>query len=122
MWENACEVLYDDYIQYESDPYRFDGYDLRDLDDFIDFMGETGYGSSQGDPHSNERINFLNMLGRSDYEYIQSEVFGLIESSWEPDDEYRTINEDIERYDDEDKEFDPLNDDLVFKRTVRKSF
>jgi hypothetical protein len=91
--ENACEVLYEDYIQYESDPYRFDGYDLKNLDDFIDFMGEIGYGSSQGDPHSNERINFLNILDRSDYEYIQSELFGLIESSWEPDDEYRTINE-----------------------------
>ena len=91
--ENACEVLYDDYVQYESDPYRFDGYDLKNLDDFIDFMGEIGYGSSQDDPHSNERINFLNMLDRSDYEYIQSELFELIESSWEPDDEYRTINE-----------------------------
>src|SRR6056300_187398 len=91
--ENACEVLYEDYIQYESDPYRFDGYDLKNLDDFIDFMGEIGYGSSQGDPHSNERINFLNMLDRSDYEYIQGELFDLIESSWEPDDEYRTINE-----------------------------
>ena len=120
--EHACEVLYDDYIQYESDPYLFDGYDLRDLNDFIDFMGETGYGSSQGDVHSNERINFLNMLGRDDYEYIQSELFGLIESSWEPDDEYRTINENIERYDDEDKEFDPLNDDIVSKEQYEKVF
>ena len=35
--ENACEVLYEDYIQYESDPYFFDGYDLKNLDDFIEY-------------------------------------------------------------------------------------
>lgn len=117
--EHACEVLYEDYIQYESDPYRFDGYDLKDLDVFIDFMGDIGYGYSESDPHSNERINFLNMLDRSDYEYIQSELFGLIESFWVSDDEYRSINEDIERY---DEEVDPLNDDIVTKEQYETLF
>jgi hypothetical protein len=117
--EMVYGVLYEDFLKYEFDPYRYDGYDLRDLDDFIDFMSDVGYGVSEFDPHSDERINFLDMLDRSDYEYIQSELFDYIESDWEPDDEYRRINEDIERY---DEEIDPLNDDLVSKEQYEKVF
>jgi hypothetical protein len=120
--ENAYEVLYDDYVQYESDPYRINGYHLKHLNDFIDFMGEIWYGDFKSDVYGDEEINFLDMLDKSEYEYIQSELFDLIESSWEPNDEYRSINEDIERYDEEEKEFNPLNDDLATKVQYEKVF
>jgi hypothetical protein len=120
--ENAYEVLYDDYVQYESDPYRINGYKLKDINDFIDFMGEIWYGDFKSDVYGDEKINFLDMLDRSDYEYIQSELFDLIDSYWEPNDEYRSINEDLEKYDGEEKEFNPLNDDLGTKVQYEKVF
>jgi len=93
--ESIGWVIYEDWLRYESDPYYVNGYNIRNLDDFIELLYSLDTSHSSGDAHSNERINFFTMLDRSDFEYIHNEVLKMIEndSEWdeEPLDESRLI-------------------------------
>ena len=73
-------VIYEDWLRYESDPYYVDGYNIRNLDDFMGYLDSLEMGFSSYDPHSEETINFFPMLDRSDFEYIHNEVLKMIEN------------------------------------------
>jgi hypothetical protein len=85
--EKVAWVLYEDYIQYQKNPYYYVDYDdpyedkvynLKKLDDFIEFVRNVYSLKDFYDVHSDERIDFDPMLDRDDYEYIQSEVMRMI--------------------------------------------
>ena len=106
-------VIYEDWLRYESDPYYVDGYNIRNLDDFIEYsnamnlMNPLEMSFSSYDPHSEETINFFPMLDRSDFEYIHNEVLKMIENDgdWygEHLDESRRIRKIIREYDEDNE-------------------
>lgn len=88
-------VVFEDYIQYEPDPYFYPiyedeiddysvegGFNLKKLDEFIKFMDYIGYGKNMYDAHSDEKINLLSLLDEEDYKYIQEDMLDRIEDSY----------------------------------------
>ena len=131
--ENAPYFLYEDFIQWEETPYYIQNleepyeeikYNINKLGDFIKFMHYTGIGKKEYDPHSEETINFLELLDESDYEYIQSEVFKLIDeesNNYPSNDDYSSINE-SGRFNYETNKYDNISDDIFGRKTYEKFF
>ena len=88
--------LYEEYIQYQEDPYRVDtsnevGYDysmegtpindvfnLRKLEDLKKFVEWVGWGRNEGAAHYDERYNFLETMTTNDYELLQKDLLDYI--------------------------------------------
>ena len=45
--ESIGWVIYEDWLRYESDPYYVDGYNIRNLDDFIEYLDSLEMGFSK---------------------------------------------------------------------------
>lgn len=91
--EKIAWVLYEDFIQYQENPYYYVNYDdpyedkvynLKKLDDFIEFVKNVYTLEDFYDVHSEERVDFEPMLDRSDYEYIQNDVIDFIRGVKDP--------------------------------------
>ena len=71
--EKIAWVLYEDFIQYQENPYYYVDYDgpyedkvynLKKLDDFIEFLRSVYSLKDFYDVHSEERVDFEPMLDR----------------------------------------------------------
>lgn len=91
--EKIAWVLYEDFIQYQENPYYYVDYDdpyedkvynLKKLDDFIEFLRSVYSLEDFYDVHSDERVDFGPMLDKSDYEYIQNDVIDFIRGVKDP--------------------------------------
>ena len=92
--EQISWVLYEDWVVFQEDPYNLTipdevnyeelKFNLKNLDEFIDFMKFTGLGMREYDPHSDETVPILPMLTRDDFEYIRSILFEMIEDENSP--------------------------------------
>ena len=83
--EHVDWILYEDYLQWGDDPYYYDdpsgiSYNVNKLGDLIEMMEILEIGTGVYDPHSNEKINFLEVLVKEDYEYIQEKLLDRISS------------------------------------------
>jgi hypothetical protein len=131
--EHASFILYEDWVKWEKNPYIIQDldepyeeikYKINKLGDFIKFMHYTGIGKKEYDPHSEETINFLELLDESDFEYIQSEVFSRIDEksdNYSSNDDYSAINE-SGRFNYETNEYDYISDDIFGRKTYEKFF
>ena len=80
---NLGWVLYEDYIQYEDDPYYVEGYrgkkfNIRNFNQFIKFIKDTGVGTSH-DAHNDTSYNFLPMMDENDYREVYNYIMYRIE-------------------------------------------
>ena len=127
--ESIGWVIYEDWLRYESDPYYVDGYNIRNLNDFIEYLDSLDMSFSSYDTHSEETINFFPMLDRGDFEYIHNEVLKMIENDgdWygEHLDESRRIKKILSElggeYDDEEEE-DIFTKDMYGEKVYQKIF
>ena len=83
--EHVDWILYEDYLQWSDDPYYYDdpsgiSYNVNKLGDLIEMMEILEIGTSDYDPHSEEKTNFLEVLNKEDYEYIQEKLLDRISS------------------------------------------
>jgi hypothetical protein len=128
--EHVSYILYEDWIKWEKNPYIIQNldelnddikYKINKLGDFIKFMYYTGVGKKEYDPHSEESINFLELLDEDDFEYIQSEVFRYIGEDNSDDylwgDDTTNINESRVT---EDGDILTLNDNIFDKKIYNK--
>ena len=86
--------LYEEYIQYQEDPYmidisnegvldfndaRNDVFNLRKLEDLKKFVEWVGWGQNEGSAHYDDRYNFLETMTTNDYEMLQKDILDYIE-------------------------------------------
>lgn len=78
------QILYEDYIEYQEDPYRVEGYrgeiyNLRNYNSFKKFVKYQAH--SAHDPHNDEMIDYLSMMDEDDYKGIYNYIMDIIEQN-----------------------------------------
>jgi len=81
---NLGPVLYEDYIEYQEDPYRVEGYDgkkynMRNFETFKKFVNYHSH--SFHDPYNDERVNYLSMMDEEDYRGVYNYIMTTIEQN-----------------------------------------
>lgn len=82
---NLGWVLFEDYIQYEEDPYRVIDYEervynLRNFQQFKNFVISVS-GGNQHDPHSETSYNFVDMMDDDDFMVVYDYIMNRIEEN-----------------------------------------
>ena len=80
-------VLYEDYIQYQEDPYIFDKkteggvgfFNLRKLESLKEFVKWIGYGHNERGVHYEGVHNYLDSITDSEYKILHQEMLEYIE-------------------------------------------
>lgn len=77
-------VLYEDYIEYQEDPYHIQGYEgkvhnIRNYDSFKKFIKRHSY--SLHDPYNEEIIDYLSMMDEEDYRGVYNYIMNIIEQN-----------------------------------------
>lgn len=84
---SLSEVLYEDYIQYQEDPYTFDKgaeggvgfFNLRKLEGLKEFVKWAGYGYNERGVHYEGVHNYLDSITDSEYKILHQEMLEYIE-------------------------------------------
>jgi hypothetical protein len=84
---SLVEVLYEDYIQYQEDPYIFDKgmeggdgfFNLRKLEGLKSFVKWAGYGNNQRGVQYEGVYNYLDAITDSEYKILHQEMLEYIE-------------------------------------------
>lgn len=84
---SLSEVLYEDYIQYQEDPYIFDKgaeggvgfFNLRKLEGLKEFVKWAGYGYNETAAHYEGVHNYLDSITDSEYKILHQEMLEYIE-------------------------------------------
>ena len=81
---NLGPVLYEDYIDYQEDPYRIEGYggkkyNVRNYDSFKKFVKYHAH--SFNDPYNDETIDYLSMMDEEDYRGVYNYIMYTIEQN-----------------------------------------
>lgn len=84
---SLSEVLYEDYIRYQEDPYIFDKsveggvgfFNLRKLEGLKGFVEWTGYGYNERGVHYEGVHNYLDSITDSEYKILHQEMLEYIE-------------------------------------------
>jgi hypothetical protein len=77
-------VLYEDYIEYQEDPYRVEGYrgeiyNIRNYNSFKKFVNYHVHNFH--DPHNDERVDYLSMMDEEDYMGVYNYIMNIIEQN-----------------------------------------
>ena len=80
-------VLYEDYLQYQEDPYIMDStlegwdevFNLRKLEDLKKFVEWTGMGYNEHGVHYTAVHNYTDTITHSEYKMLQKDVLEYIE-------------------------------------------
>ena len=81
---NLGSVIYEDFIEYQDDPYRVEGYDgkrynMRNYDSFKKFVKYHAHSSR--DAHNEETIDYLSMMNEEDYRDVYIYIINIIEQN-----------------------------------------